>query len=604
MIITLNDNGNCKQLNLPMFGKDVISFGRNPECDIVIDEEYVSRLHGCFFYENGQWYIQDLGSSFGIFINNQRVERYNLSVGDVICIFSPGKEYNNVQITVNAIINQEDHNCANDFDEVNTVRYTENYSYNQPTPFIAESNVIKTEPEKKVNNDTKNGNNNAKKSKALIIGLSTAVALLLVIGTVFLVRSIGSDKKKSKVDKENYEEATEVEASEDGAQITTEQAVTEENIVHTTTEEEVVLPDVEYRAHVQDYGWKDWSKNGDVSGTTGESKRIEAIDIKLSDTKYKGDIEYTTYVQGFGWQGNLDDSSTWNRNGETCGTTEQSKRVEAICIKLTGELEEKLDIYYRVHVQSYGWMAWAKNGEASGTTGYAKRVEGIQILLVEKGEEGPTSSYGELESIDIVYDEKPEGYEEKIYEPLINELQQLASTGDYEYLHSNMEEHTEEISFKTHIGFYGRDTSFGYCLYDIDNNGIKELIVCSTASSDALGIYSISDGIPVGLCFGWERKFNWIMADGMILSRGSNGAASGQQEVLEIVDGSVNRRVGFLYENDNVYYIKDGDNRDWSQLYYDNYSGCEMVSYDYMNTFMSEYDDAESLDIEVNLFMQ
>lgn len=39
--------------------------------------------------------------------------------------------------------------------------------------------------------------------------------------------------------------------------------------------------DVSYRTHVQNYGWLDWAKNGDTSGTVGLSKRIEALEMKL-----------------------------------------------------------------------------------------------------------------------------------------------------------------------------------------------------------------------------------------------------------------------------------------------------------------------------------
>jgi len=36
-----------------------------------------------------------------------------------------------------------------------------------------------------------------------------------------------------------------------------------------------------YRVHSQTYGWGAWVKDGAVAGTTGKSKRMEAIQIKL-----------------------------------------------------------------------------------------------------------------------------------------------------------------------------------------------------------------------------------------------------------------------------------------------------------------------------------
>lgn len=142
-------------------------------------------------------------------------------------------------------------------------------------------------------------------------------------------------------------------------------------------------PSISYQTHVQDYGWQSWKSNGEVSGTVGQSKRLEGINIKLSNIN--GNIEYKTHVQDIGWQ-------DWKSNGQMSGTTGQSKRLEAIQIKLSGEAANQYDVYYRVHAQDYGWLDWAKNGESAGTEGYSKRLEGIQIVLVKKGENAPGST--------------------------------------------------------------------------------------------------------------------------------------------------------------------------------------------------------------------
>ena len=71
-------------------------------------------------------------------------------------------------------------------------------------------------------------------------------------------------------------------------------------------------------------------------------------------------ISYRAHVQDIGWQEYVSDD-------EMSGTSGQSKRLEAIQIKLTGQTAEKYDIYYRVHCQDFGWLGWAKNGEASGS---------------------------------------------------------------------------------------------------------------------------------------------------------------------------------------------------------------------------------------------
>ena len=140
---------------------------------------------------------------------------------------------------------------------------------------------------------------------------------------------------------------------------------------------------VSYIVHGQDYGWeKDWKKDGQTSGTEGQCKRLEAIQIKLPDD-VSGSIEYRTHIQDIGWEKN------WSKDGAKSGTEGQCKRLEAIQIKLTGEVEKNYDVYYSVHAENFGWLGWAKNGEEAGTAGYGYRLEAIQIQLVTKGDKAP-----------------------------------------------------------------------------------------------------------------------------------------------------------------------------------------------------------------------
>lgn len=152
------------------------------------------------------------------------------------------------------------------------------------------------------------------------------------------------------------------------------------------------------RTHVQTYGWQGWRYNGQMSGTSGEAKRLEGICIKLTNKPYSGSVVYTTHVQTYGWQENPDNPDTWRRDGRMSGTSGEAKRLEGICIALTGEMAQHYDVYYRVHAQSYGWLGWARNGAPAGTSGLAKRLEGIQVVLVEKGSAAPAMNYGGIRS--------------------------------------------------------------------------------------------------------------------------------------------------------------------------------------------------------------
>ena len=140
-----------------------------------------------------------------------------------------------------------------------------------------------------------------------------------------------------------------------------------------------------YNTHVQTYGWQNWVSNGASAGTSGQSKRLEGLHIRLQDQDVGGSVEYCTHVQSIGWQ-------DWVKDGALAGTTGQRKRLEAVRIRLTGEMAEKYDVWYRTHCQHFGWMGWAANGEQSGTQGYSYRMEAIEIRLLPKGSTAPGST--------------------------------------------------------------------------------------------------------------------------------------------------------------------------------------------------------------------
>src|SRR5580658_6551759 len=47
--------------------------GRLKDCDISIDNSFVSRVHAEVVFENGCWSIRDLGSANGLFLLGERV---------------------------------------------------------------------------------------------------------------------------------------------------------------------------------------------------------------------------------------------------------------------------------------------------------------------------------------------------------------------------------------------------------------------------------------------------------------------------------------------------------------------------------------------------
>lgn len=175
------------------------------------------------------------------------------------------------------------------------------------------------------------------------------------------------------------------ENSSDDTETTLETSQSNEDTPIAPAKAEEKVPDINYQTHIQDIGWQGVVKNGEISGTSRRSLRLEGIKMNISNSDLAGSVEYRTHVQEIGWQGYVKDN-------QLSGTSGKSLRLEAIQIRLTGEIANAYDVYYRVHIEDKGWLNWAKNSESAGSQSAAKRLEAIQIKLVKKGEAAPEGS--------------------------------------------------------------------------------------------------------------------------------------------------------------------------------------------------------------------
>ena len=62
------------------------TIGRSPDCEIFLDDVTVSRQHAVVVRRDGSFFVEDLGSLNGTFLNRRRIESGELADGDELQI--------------------------------------------------------------------------------------------------------------------------------------------------------------------------------------------------------------------------------------------------------------------------------------------------------------------------------------------------------------------------------------------------------------------------------------------------------------------------------------------------------------------------------------
>jgi pSer/pThr/pTyr-binding forkhead associated (FHA) protein len=61
---------------------DRMTIGRRPDSDVFLDDVTVSRDHALLVKRGGDYYLDDLGSLNGTYVNRHRIESHRLEDGD------------------------------------------------------------------------------------------------------------------------------------------------------------------------------------------------------------------------------------------------------------------------------------------------------------------------------------------------------------------------------------------------------------------------------------------------------------------------------------------------------------------------------------------
>ena len=129
-------------------------------------------------------------------------------------------------------------------------------------------------------------------------------------------------------------------------------------------------------------GWQS-TDGGKLAGRKSGSAAVTALRIAYKGM-VDGSIKYQTYQATGGW-------SDYAAANKTSGTKRAANPIQALRVKLTGELSKRYNVYYRANLVGYGWTGWGKNGQAVGARKLAS-VRGYQVKLVKKGKKAPGSA--------------------------------------------------------------------------------------------------------------------------------------------------------------------------------------------------------------------
>lgn len=168
------------------------------------------------------------------------------------------------------------------------------------------------------------------------------------------------------------------------------------------------LPDIGamYGIYVNQVGWSHFfADNSYCMAPVNQFITAFRATVHNQPEDMTGTIAYRVNLSGSGW---LD----WVEDAGEGGSSQGAMPLEAVSMKLTGELGENYDVLYSV-LQNQQWTDWMKNGEEAGVSGAGLRLDGIRISIVKKNEDGNTYA-GNIDPtkpmLALTYDDGPSAH--------------------------------------------------------------------------------------------------------------------------------------------------------------------------------------------------
>lgn len=125
----------------------------------------------------------------------------------------------------------------------------------------------------------------------------------------------------------------------------------------------------------------------------------------------------------------------------------------------------------------------------------------------------------------------------------------------------------EDTLLNLNLAMYVHTGTLGFCFYDVDGNGVDELIIGSvneySPRESVFDIYTLADGELIPVVQGWERNEYRVTASGEIMNMASASAMNYWYGVYTLENGVLVRDYVLVYnaeENpDAPYYIVNAD---------------------------------------------